>query len=131
MNFYNYSLNTNNMVTSAAYLLPGLTNPNLNEQEIIHAVCKVCGKNPFELQETRNCRKPEYVFPRQLIVTLIHKAMGKSLARSGVVYSFHHSTTLHSVKTIKNWYQTNKNKRNLILNVLSLLSLRADFVERM
>src|ERR1035437_4842221 len=111
------------MVNSASYILPGLSDPELNERAIIHAVCKVCGKKPEEMREMKECRKPECVFPRQLIVSLINKALNKPLSTSSNVYEQNHATCIHSVRTIRNWYETDHRKRETINKVLAILML--------
>lgn len=53
-------------------------------------------------------RKREFVMPKQVHMTLLHVMYDYTLAKAGSIYSKDHATALHSCKTVRNLYLTNR-----------------------
>lgn len=102
----------------------------VEDKDVWISVCENCAITKENLLENNDCRRPEYVFPRQLIMTLLKTASHLSLSAASDPFSQHHCTAIHSIKVIKDWYDTDKGKRELINKVLEELCLPKDFIKK-
>jgi hypothetical protein len=67
--------------------------------------------DPVEVRKQNKKRIREYVIIRQVSMTLNRLWLGSSLSVSGKPFSKDHATVLHSIKTVKNLKDTDKNFR--------------------
>ena len=78
------------------------------EAKIVSIICDASLITIEELQSEKS-RKREYVEAKQLHMTIMHKMFGFTLVMAGKIYNKDHATVLHSVKTVINLLQTDKN----------------------
>lgn len=106
------------------YIYRQLSNPDANdkiekikqemiENEIINLICKCSDVTKEELlnKEHFKNRKRELVTARQLHMSFVKLSLRKSQKASGAIYGKDHATVIHSIKTIKNLVETDKNYR--------------------
>ncbi len=98
--------------------LPGVVPTTTTEREIefdtiSKTVCKITKQNPEDLQ--LKTRKREIVFSRQVCHSLAKLKTRYSLSTIGYYYGkLDHATVLHSMKTVKNLIETDREIRNQI-----------------
>lgn len=83
------------------------------EDKIVMLICKCSkiSKNKLSDKELFGSRKRELVAARQLHMSFANLSLKRSLVLSGIMYGKDHSTVIHSIKTIKNLIETDKNYR--------------------
>jgi len=110
------------------FSFPGIPNNTVNLQnQIERAVCKVYKCSLEELKVYGKCRKRELVEPRQLITALSHTLARNSLRIAGSIFGNHHATALHSVRTVKNLFTTNRDYREKAICICRELGLPEDY----
>lgn len=77
----------------------------------IHKVCDKYDKLPDEIFKTKNCRKREYVEPRQVIMTLSVLELNKTLCEVAGMFDKNHATVLHAIDTVENLKDTSVSHR--------------------
>lgn len=83
---------------------------------IINRVCTRYGVTFEELKA--KSRKREYVFPRHLLMYLLTKKAGMTLADAGRLLDRDHTTVIHAIKCIEDYIETDCfGKREEILTI--------------
>jgi len=107
--------NSNITVETAQKVLKNIIKerkPEFNIEQIIEIVADF-----FHLQAKvlkMKSRKREVVTARQLAMFFAKKYTKKSLTEIGLAFSKDHSTVVHSIKTVKNLYETDREFKNYL-----------------
>lgn len=82
-----------------------------DRDEIFHTVCAVFAQQPAAVLESGKCRKRDYVIVKQVTMTLFRLKTNLSLSAIGNYFQKDHATALHSLKTVRNLRETDKEFR--------------------
>ncbi len=74
-------------------------------------------------------RKRELVFARQVALFFLKKYTPKSLVELGNIFNKDHASVLHSIKTIKNLLETDKQVRYTIVDIERLITQDSQSIE--
>jgi chromosomal replication initiation ATPase DnaA len=85
------------MSDMSAYSYPGIT---LTEDRIINQINEVFSLDDREWVNSK-CQKPEYVYPRQLLITCLIDFLYYSQRQAGWVCNRDRTTVYHSMKSVK------------------------------
>lgn len=91
------------------YVYPGIRDTG----DITCLVAGMLGFTIEELQARRKSRKRPYVEARQIIVYFLNR-YGMTLGAAGMVFKKDHATVLHSIRAVRNMYDTNKDFAHMI-----------------
>jgi len=84
---------------------------NDSKDEVFNRVCKNYSLTPEEVLESNKIRLRDYVIVRQITMTLFRLKLGTSLRLAGEYFGKDHATVLHSIKTVKNLNETDREFR--------------------
>lgn len=82
------------------------------QKRLLEIICNTYKIDEKKLLISGGSRKKEFKEPRQIHMALLHKVFGVSQAKAAGIYGLDHATCIHAFKTIRNYYQTDKQFRN-------------------
>jgi len=95
------------------FLMPGavktITPKPISHKDIFIKVCDVFKQQPEDVLQ--KCRKRDYAIVRQVSMTLFRMKTRLSLTQIGDFFSKDHATVLHSIKTVNNLRETDRQFR--------------------
>jgi len=89
-------------------LLSNRNDTKKSDYALFTNVCDISGHKPKDVIKYNTCRKREYVLIRQITMSLLLLKNKRSLTYAAGYFSKDHSTTIHSVKTVKNLMETDR-----------------------
>lgn len=104
------------------------------ENEIINLICKCSEVTKEELlnEEHFKSRKRELVTARQLHMSFSHLSLKRSQKLSGEMYRKNHDVVIHSIKTVKNLVETDKNYRTKFMELFEkMIEYDHSLIERL
>ena len=91
--------------------------------DVIRAVCEEYGMTCEELM--MNCRRREYVEPRQIAHKILKGSTNMPLEQIGLMVGRKgHATVLYSIRSVNNLYETDPEYRKRVNRILSKLCLK-------
>lgn len=101
-----------------AYAIPGLIT---NREQTIEIVCKEFGVTVKEVSS--RSRKGNVAMARHVIAYLLVEKYNMKLQYAGFIIGRCHANVIHSVKTVKNLMQVDKEIKTKLFNILTQIRL--------
>ncbi len=102
----------------SAYSIPGITD---TKEAFFIKTCSIFEQDPVKVRTNNKNRKREYVDIRNVTIALFRMFLKNptgddrmSYAEAGAYFEKDHATAMHSCKTVKNLYDTDKIFRNKV-----------------
>jgi len=94
---------------------------------IANEIEKITGIHPFSHIDSREREAKQ---SRQLFAKFMKKYTNYSLGRIGKYIGRDHATILHSIKTVNNYYDTDKDFRELYCNIDQIINLKLSYFKK-
>lgn len=111
------------------YIMPGLRRSGNNHsnvvmtvmatlepQQVIKKVAHAFNITTDEIMQ--RSRKQEIVVPRQIAQYILVNACKITMTKTGKYFMQDHATVLHSIRTVKARYETDKRYREMFMNII-------------